>query len=219
MAECVHEWGPWEKILWYTPKGRFVGEARKCSKCSVVETRNVEVDPRPAVLQPTIGVFAGIFSKDGKLLVKRITSGRFVGEYDLPGGGIAAVNASKARDERVIGEELRREVEGETGVEIPTPQPMPAMYPAVIAGGGDWAFTILIGVAEQSPTKGEWKYVSPQELRELADGPEGNRLLSGPGKRMHRLCLRLMASRDNPNPEYRKQAGAMLAEIQRKWDS
>jgi len=72
MAEYTHEWGEWEKMLWYTPKGRFIGEARRCRKCSAVETRNVEVDSRPRVVQPTIGVFAGIFNEEGKSFLRRL---------------------------------------------------------------------------------------------------------------------------------------------------
>jgi len=168
------------------------------------------------VIQPKIGVFAGIFNEKGKLLVKRrpndISS---PGDWDLPGGGVDAEKAVQALDERIIGQELAREVEEETGIKIPPLSPMPAMYPAVIKGGGDWAFVILIGGLKQEPTKGEWKYVSPVELCQLADGPEGNRLVSGAGKRMHRLCLRIFASRDSPNRRYYGQAFQILIAIQK----
>lgn len=207
---CIHEWKEWEKMLWYTPQGRFVGEARRCNKCPAVETRNVEIDLRPAVVQPTIGVFAGIFNEEGKLLLKKITSGRFAGEWDLPGGGVSAVAASEALDERVIGEELARHVKEEVGISLSVAPVMP-MYPAVLKGGGDWAFVIPVeGFPE--PTKGVTRYVSPQELRELAKGPEGNRLLSGWGKRMFRLCL--MVFRYSLNPEYVQEAFKMLRAIQ-----
>jgi len=219
MAECIHEWQEWEKMLWYTPQGRFVGEARRCNKCPAVETRNVEINSRPAVVQLTIGVFAGIFNKEGKLLLKKITSGRFAGEWDLPGGGIRAAAASKTLDERIILQELSRQVWEEVGIYIPGFSPMVAMYPAVLKGGGDIGFAILIGISDTKPSKGETKYVSPQELRELAEGPEGNRLLSGWGKRMCRLCLMLFASGDAPNREreHAKEAERMLAEIQKGW--
>lgn len=215
VAECVHEWGIWEKMLWYTSQGRFVGEARKCGKCPAVETRNVEVDPRPAVIQPTIGVFAGIFNKEGKLLLKKITSGRFAGEWDLPGGGVDAITASKAQDERVVGEELARHVKDEVGMTISV-EPMPPMYPAVLKGGGDWAFVIPIAqyaeaTPEMGPVQGETKWVSPEELEELSRDPEGNRVLSGYGKRMHRLCLQTLTH--SPNTDFQIRAREMLAKI------
>lgn len=211
MTECEHEWGEWEKILWYTPKGRFVGEARRCSKCSAVEILNIEMDLRPAVLQPTIGVFAGIFNKEGKLLLKKITNEKFVGEWDLPGGGVDAQNALEATDERIIGKELARHVMEEVGISLSI-SPMPPMYPAVLKGGGDLAFVIPI-MGFPKPTKGETKFVSLQELRELAEGSKGNRLLSGWGKRMCRLCLRIFQY--SLNTEYSKEAYMMLLKIQK----
>jgi ADP-ribose pyrophosphatase YjhB (NUDIX family) len=171
------------------------------------------------VIQPKIGVFAGIFDEEGKLLVKRRPENiSLPGDWDLPGGGVDAEKAIQALDERIIGQELAKEVEEETGIQIPPLSPMPAMYPAVIKGGSDWAFVILIGGLKQRPTKGEWKYVSPEELCQLAEGLEGNRLVSGPGKRMHRLCLRILASRDSPNRRYYGQAFQMLIEIQKRME-
>ena len=113
-------------------------------------------------------------------------------------------------DERVIGEELLREVYEETGMIFPPLQRMPAMYPAVMKGGKDWAFAIIIGITDQEPTKGEWRFISLSELERLANGPEGNRLVSGYGKRMYRLILRMFASRDCPNLAFRGLAGRML---------
>jgi len=218
MAECIHEWGEWKKELWYVAGGRYTAEFRKCKKCDAVEAKNIVKDERPAVVRPTIGVFAGIFNEEGKLLLRRRPTGSsFAGELDLPGGGVDADNASKSLDERIVVQELAREAREETGISIPPMLPMVAMYPAVLKSGGDWAFAIHVGVVKEKPTKSETRYVSPQELRELADGPEGNRLLSGWGKRMCRLCLRLLASRDAPNREFAKQAGGMLTEIMDGW--
>jgi hypothetical protein len=219
MVEHEHEWGEWERILWYTPQGRFVGEARKCNKCPAVETRNVEIDPRPAVIQPTIGVFAAIYNKEGKIPLKKITTGRFAGEWDLLGGGVDANAASKSLDERIVNQELSRHVKEEGGMTIAV-EPMPPMYPAVLKGGGDWAFVIpIIQYAEATPEgglkKGEIKWVSPKEVEELAKVPEGERLLSGYGKRMHRLCLQALAH--SPKEDFRIQAREMLAEIQGEW--
>jgi len=167
------------------------------------------------IATPKIGLFGGLFDKTGKLLVKQRSSDESLpGDWDLPGGGVEATSNEAALDERVISEELLREIEEEIGLILPPLQRMPAMYPAVMKGGSDWAFAINLGLVEAVPTKGNWKYVSPKELATLANGPIGNRLVSGYGKRMHRLCLRLFASRDNPNPAYRAAAGAMLKKIQ-----
>ena len=213
IHQWIHKWGKWEKMLWYTPQGRFIGESRKCNKCPAVETRNIEVDPRPTVVQPTIGVFAGIFNQEGKLLLKKITSGRLAGEWDLSGGGVDAQKASETLNEQIIGEELIRHIKEEVGISLSiSPTVALPMYPAVLKGGGDWAFVIPIE-GSPKPTKGETKFVSPQELRELAEGPEGNRLLSGWGKRMCRLCLQVF--RYSLNSEYTKEAFAMLLEIQK----
>ncbi len=190
-CECEHVWEDWEKILWYTPKGRFVGEARKCKNCTAVQTQDLEVDTRPRVIQPTIGVFAGIFNKEGKILLKQITSGKFKGEWDLPGGGVDAERASQAPDERIFWEELIRHVKDEVGISISLSPNSRILMPAVLKGGGDWAFPVMIGFLFENPTKGVCKYFSLEEVQELARGAEGNRLLNGEGKRMHRLVLSL----------------------------
>jgi len=166
------------------------------------------------VARPKIGVFAGIFKKGKLLVIRRPLDESLPGDWDLPGGGVEVMANEAAFDERVIGEELLREIEEETGLILPPLQRMPAMYPAVMKGGSDWAFAINCGTVDAEPTKGEWKYVSPKELADLANGPIGNRLVSGYGKRMFRLCLRLFASRDNRNPAYRAAAGEMLKKIQ-----
>lgn len=218
MTECKHDWGDWKKELWYVAGGRYTAEFRKCKMCDAVEARNIVKDERAAVVKPTIGIFAGIFNEEGKLLLRQRPAGSsFAGEWELPGCGVDADSASKALDERIVVQELAREVKEETGISIPPMLPMVAMYPAVLRAGGDWAFAILVGLVQEKPSKGETRYVSPQELRELAEGPEGNRLLSGWGKRMCRLCLRILASRDAPNREYAKQAGEMLTKIMEGW--
>lgn len=168
-----------------------------------------------AIATPTIGVFGIIFDKTGNILVKQRERWESApGEWDLPGGGVEVdVNAS-AIDERIVGQEILRELKEETGLGLSPLQRMPALYPAVIKGGKDWAFVTIIGVVDQKPTKGNWRYVSPIELEELAKGPIDNRLLSGYGKRMHRMILRAFVSRDCPNESYRIQAQEMLKKIQ-----
>jgi hypothetical protein len=163
----------------------------------------------------TLGIFGGIFDEQGKLLIKQREGYESLpGEWDLPGGGVELFAAEAALDERVLIEELRRELMEELGMDIPISQRMPAMYPAMPERGRDLALATIIGIVTSRPTKGKWRYVSPGELEKIALGPKGNRLVSGYGKRMHRLCLRMLASRDCSNPKYRKQAGAMLKEIQ-----
>jgi hypothetical protein len=77
---------------------------------------------------------------------------------------------------------------------------------------------IIVGIVDELPSKGIFKYVSSSdELLELAQESTRNRLVGGEGKRMHRMCLRMLASRDSPNYDYRKEAGEMLQEIQRRW--
>jgi hypothetical protein len=204
-------------MLWYTQEGRLAGESRKCQECITVETRNVEMELRPAVLQPTTSVYPVIFDEEGKLLLVRrsLDIKSSPGEWELPGGGVSAINASNTTDERIVIQELTRIVKDRVGISIFIPLPMVSMYPAILKGGGDWAFAIIIGVLEEKPSKGETIYVSSAELRRLAEGPEGNRLVSGWGKRMCRLAL--VALINSPNPWYVKESKEMLSEIQAEW--
>lgn len=166
--------------------------------------------------RPTIGLFAGIFNEEGKLLVKRRPQGiSLAGEWDLPGGAVEEEANAKALDERVIGRELAREVKEEVGIEISI-SPMLPMFPAVLKGGTDWAFVIVVGRTDKKPSRGEIKWVSPDELKELAERPPGNRLVSGWGKRMCRLAL--MALCHSTNKDYRKKAIQYLQEIQASWE-
>jgi 8-oxo-dGTP pyrophosphatase MutT (NUDIX family) len=194
MTEHVHNWGDWRKEFWYVAGGRYIAKVRKCKECPTVQVADVDedkpqrviqlnVDDRPAVVRPTIGIYAGIFNEEGKLLLRRRpVGGSSPGEWELPGGGVDADNSSKALDERIVIQELAREVKEETGISIPSMLPMVAMYPAVLRSGGDWAFAILVGVVKEKPSKRGTRYVSLEELRKLAEGPEGERLLSGWGQ-------------------------------------
>ncbi|MBI1984923.1 MAG: hypothetical protein HYS60_02310 [Candidatus Wildermuthbacteria bacterium] len=214
MAEKhVHTWEDWRKQLWYTPEGRLQAEFRTCNGCTVVEARSIEYDQRPAVLQPTIGVFAGIFSTTGQILGKRIMTGKFAGEIDLPGGGIDAKKASQALDERLILEELIREVKKETGIDLEKPSSSWKVHlPVVLKGGGDWAIPISI----HHPTFSSWApenclFLSPSDVEFFARKPAGERILSGWGKRMHRMFLRLLC--DSPNPAHAATAYMMLSKF------
>lgn len=211
-AEHSHSWGEWKKQLWYTPDGRLQGEMRRCSGCKVVEARNLEHDDRPAVLQPTIGVFAGIFNAAGQVLGKRIATGKFAGEIDLPGGGVDAQRASEALDERIIFAELIREVREELGFDLGTPTSAWKIHlPAVLKGGGDWAIPVSIRPVFGFLAPSNSFFLSPADVETFARGPEGNRILSGWGKRMHRMFLRLLC--DSPNPTYASEAYEMLFEL------
>jgi 8-oxo-dGTP pyrophosphatase MutT (NUDIX family) len=169
-----------------------------------------------------IGLFAGIFDENGRLLLRRRRREDpnypclYEGDWELPGGTMEEKNIWKARDERIIGEELAREVKEETGLMIQVPF-MPPMYPALYIDKEkryvNFAFVIPLGIVREKPTIGEYLYVSPEELRKLAENPEGERLVSGWGKRMSRMAL--MALSHSPNPQFREEAKKMLLEIQR----
>ena len=122
----------------------------------------------------------------------------------------------KGEDKWIVSEELAREVREETGLLIKVPS-MPAMYPAVYIDRErrniNFAFIIPVGVVKERPIIGENICVAPNELKELAEGPEGKRLVSGWGKRMCRMAL--MALCHSPNPQYREEAKKMLIEVQK----
>ncbi len=165
-----------------------------------------------------MGLFAAIFDQQGKILIKRRPSKYSLpGDWDLPGGAVEEEKTSQALDERIVGEELAREVWEEIGIKISV-DPMPPMYPAILRGGKDWAFVIPVGVYD-NPGEGEESqeiiYVSPEEVRHLADNPQGNRIVSGWGKRMSRLIL--MGLIYSPNENYQREAKMLLKSIQQEW--
>ena len=174
-------------------------------------------------MEITIGLFAGIFDEDGKVLLRRRRRENpnfpcsYEGDWELPGGTIEEENIWEEKHESVIGRELAREVREETGLSIKVPF-MPAMYPAVyIDREGktiDAAFVLPVGIVRERPAKGENIYVAPMELKELARLPEGKRVVSGWGKRMCRMAL--VALCHSPNSQYQEEAKRMLLEIQEK---
>ncbi|MBW6441274.1 NUDIX hydrolase [Patescibacteria group bacterium] len=186
------------------------------SKSKRMEEAINRIKKNPDVVRPSIGVFAGIYNNEGKVLLKKRGKNETLsGDWDLPGGSVEVESAAVASDERLIGQELAREVMEETGIQISV-EVMPAMYPAVIKGGFDWAFVIPIYNIKRDETKGDYAFYSPKDLLRIAQLPEGRRLVSGVGKRMHRLAL--MALCHSPNLEYRKEANEMLLEIQDKFE-
>lgn len=174
-------------------------------------------------MEITIGLFAGIFDEDGKVLLRRRKreNPNFPysdeGDWELPGGTMEEENIWKGKDERVIGGELAREVREETGLSIKVPF-MPAMYPAVYIDRErktiDFAFILPVGILRERPAKGENTYVAPKELRELAGHPKGKRVVSGWGKRMCRMALKALCY--SPNPRYQQEAKRIFLEIQQK---
>ena len=170
-----------------------------------------------------IGLFAGIFDENGKVLLRRRKRENpnfpclYEGDWELPGGTMEEENIWIGKDERFIGEELARELREEIGLLIKVPF-IPAMYPVVYIDKEkkiiDFAFIIHVGIVRERLTKGENIYVNPKEIKELANQLEGKRLVSGFGKRMYRMVL--MAFFHSPNSQYQQEAKRMLLEIHKK---
>jgi 8-oxo-dGTP pyrophosphatase MutT (NUDIX family) len=171
-------------------------------------------------MEVTLSVFAGIFNEEGKLLLRRRRKESneipcpYEGDWELPGGTIEEKTVWKIKNERIFGKELAREVMEETGLSIKI-SVMPILHSAVYVdrekGKVDCAFLIPIGIVREKPTKGENIYVTPKELKKLAEKPVGEQLVSGWGKRMCRMAL--MAFQYSPNPMYRREAKKLLTEI------
>ena len=176
----------------------------------------------------TIGVFAGILREDGRLLLRKrispeeaesIVPGKTVkGDWELPGGAVREEEAFAFGNEMAFIEALKREVQEEVGLEISLPM-MSAMYPAVFVKRlpdreiKDSAFVMVVLPSQwQGQPKGIVTWVSPKELKELAQRKPGNRLISGWGKRMCRMAL--MALSKSTNHEFAKKAIEYLKEIQ-----
>lgn len=217
----------WKRELWYGPDGMYQADIKRNEQGNIAEARNIVQIGRPRVASPTISVYAAMFfpyskkSEDsGKLILhRRPDNVSFARDWELLGGGISAEANARADDERVIGKELIRIISEKTSfaweIEI---EHMPPMHSAVIKGGSDWAFVVSVETNKIGRSiwgMADFTLVSPQELSELAKGMEGNRLLSGYGKRMHRLSL--AAFRYSPVKGYKKEAGKMLKEIHDTW--
>ena len=186
-------------------------------------------------LEATIGMSIGFLDQEtGMLLVRQrifeegsiIPGISFKGNWDLPGGGAEEVSTPTVRyDYPVL--EAARKAEEEVGISISLTG-MPATYLTLFKGlrGYDYAGVIPLTTTAK-PTKGETRWVSPQELEALAkefisvdDGKklepaEAKGLVSGYGKRMHCLCLQALAL--SPNVIYAAEAKQMLGAIQADW--
>lgn len=177
----------------------------------MVEARSIERDSRPAVLQATIGVFGGLYNSVGAVLAKQIQTGRYAGEWDAPGGGVDAQRTSTMPDERMLFSELARHIEEEVGLIVSSTINWEILTPAILGGGGDWAFPIVVGMVPDPPAKGITRFLTPEDLAEFAERPEGARILSGRGRRMHRIFLRLLTK--SPNEQYVQEARRELVYI------
>lgn len=158
----------------------------------------------------SIGLFGAIFNSKGELLIKRRGEDESLpGDWDLPGGAIEEAYVKECFDETIVFQELLREVKEETGIDLCYEDfdRMPAMYPAVIASGTDWAFLINIGEIDQVP-RCKHKFVNIDELEKLADGPIGNRIVSG-RKRMYRLCMKALTL----SPNYGTEAKLIMRQL------
>ena len=211
---CAHDWRKRRETL-YVSRTRYSAYIFECMRCHEIRIRNVSRHPWAATLQPTIGVFAGIFDTKGRILLVKIDTGTFTGEWDLPGGGVDANKAKEALTEQFLLEELEREVEEETGISLRLRiEANSILWPALLKGGDDLALPIVVGVVKSKPVKGTTNFVSFGALQRLAKGPPGNRLLGGSGGRMHRLALRLLSH--SPNRWYRQRARETLKSIYEK---
>ena len=206
--DCIHEWKKKKDGL-YLDRKMYSADISICLNCGKIKIENVIKHPFSAVLQPKIGVFAGIFDKMGRILLIKIDYGQYNGEWSLPGGGIEAENSKDAIDERFLLFELVREIEEETSLQISLNfNKCIVMWPTLLKGGYDLAIPILIGVVNDNPSKGEFLYASFNIVQNLANESPKKRLLDGYGKRMHRMVLRLLSH--SPNGTYQDQAQEIL---------
>ncbi|MDO8633363.1 MAG: NUDIX domain-containing protein [Candidatus Wildermuthbacteria bacterium] len=150
-------------------------------------------------------MFIGLFNprESDKLLVRRrVRELTFRGNWDLPGGGVEEVGESNY--DHLVAEGFR-ELEEEVGIEISViPGYAYSMYAAFLKGqkANDLALVIPC-VSYDYPTRGETRWVSVEELNALArefvpldeaKKQEARGLVSGWGKRMHRLALSAFTS-------------------------
>jgi len=191
-----------------------------------------------AKLKTTVGVTAGIFNEEGKLLLRRrvehdsITGIDYSGCWELP---VVAVQETEAESisYNYLCQELVRGVKEEVGIEVSVDL-MPAFYPVMFKGpqGYDLAMITLVQKKDWKsvlPLRGEKILVSVQELNDLAkeyipakkdkDGcivEPGRGLLSGFGKRQHCMALKAFEFA-SPSHLNRKLAKSTLKEIQKGW--
>lgn len=187
-----------------------------------------------------VGVYAGILNNGGKLLLRRrteiesiIPGKSFKGNWELPGGGIMETKEESIPYNYAV-KELKREVEEEVGVGISIGK-MPPFYPVMFRGPAGYDLAVVTPVQQEQISnliagqvipaiKGDSTFVSTEELNELArefvpadkkNGIDGKGLVSGYGKRMHCMALRVLS--ESRNADCSRQAVRTLVEIQERW--
>ena len=161
-----------------------------------------------ARLTMTVGVSIALFNphENDKLLVRRrVEELTFRGNWDLPGGGVE--EAGEPNYDHLVAEGFR-ELEEEVGIKVLVFSGYAySMYAAFLKGqkANDLALVIPC-VSYDYPTRGETRWVSVEELNALArefmpfdeaKRQEARGLVSGWGKRMHRLALSAFVSMSN----------------------
>lgn len=159
---------------------------------------------------PTIGVFAGILNQHGRLLLRKRTLSEEKksqisdkvkgGEWELPGGTVEDEEMILAGNENGLVQALKREIREEIGFEISISLPL-RTFPVVIAKEltpgkitRDVALLVIVESNEiirkvsEAPF-GECLWSNTSMVNELAKGNDVGKLVSGWGKRMHRMSL------------------------------
>ena len=175
-----------------------------------------------------IGVFAAILNYEGGLLIRRRTlpeeeksliSGKIIkGDWELPGGIVEEEEMLVAGNEKGLIKALKREVKEELGLEIDISLPL-QMFPVVLVKDpfpgkvtNDIAMLIIIQPNWwKGIPKGKTMWVVPKVLEELTKKPAGEQLVSGWGKRMHRMSL--IALSHSPDEDFRREAKETLEKI------
>ncbi|MFH1841518.1 MAG: NUDIX domain-containing protein [Candidatus Nealsonbacteria bacterium] len=179
----------------------------------------------------TIGIFAGLLNREGKLLLQRrtekgsiIPGKSYKGDWELPGGKVEEKDIEKALTYPVLFKEIQRELREELGAEIRGNfnSSGVSVYLTTLVnkerGINDWALMfsfIFLEWVMPEKLKREVVFVNPKELREIANRPkEEGQLVSGWGKRMCRMSLSafLLSSY-----AYAEEATLALDEINPDW--
>lgn len=181
----------------------------------------------------TVGAFFGLITEEGKLRLQRrqekgsiIPGASFENDYELPGGGAEEKDLGKLLTFGGLAEEAARELKEELGGRLYYFPPVNTpIYRAVFLnkekGVEDWAFMTPVPPGywdERSTVKRETLDVNPDEIRELANRPKGEQLLSGWGKRMCRMSLAAIMI-GSSNALWRGRAELMLNEIKPDWEA
>lgn len=154
-----------------------------------------------------IEIFAILFDKNGKILLRKKGNELTKGDWSLPGGIITRENFKELLSEKIIQKELSQKIQNQLGLSI-TISRMPALYPA-ISRYGKWSFCTIIGEITQKPQKGVWGFFSFQEVNQLTKRSEGNHLKKD---KIYRFVLKGLS--ESPNSDYQKMAIKQLNAIQ-----